>query len=242
MPSPADAILTLVIFLAATLLQGFFGFGFGIAAMAGLTLSHDLVHAAGVVNITGILTTTWMALRLRHHILGKLVLRMLPALVVGVALGVTALQRLDRDLMVSILGVSIVVISIWNLAQPRLRSRESPWLDNAVGLLGGLLSGAFNTGGPPVIIHLYRRPESPEVLKATLQSLFLAMGLARLPMAATQGLLTQSMWVESLLVIPALAAGLAGGIALARYVPPDRFRRTCWIALGLLGVALLVAG
>jgi hypothetical protein len=48
--------------------------------------------------------------------------------------------------------------------------------------------------------------------------------------------------VESLLVIPALAAGLAGGIALARYVPPDRFRRTCWIALGLLGVALLVAG
>jgi len=242
MPSPADAILTLVIFLAAALLQGFFGFGFGIAAMAGLTLSHDLVHAAGVVNITGILTTTWMAFRLRHHILRKLVLRMLPAIVVGVALGISALQRLDRDLMVSFLGVSIVVISLWNLVQPRLRSRESPWLDNAVALLAGLLNGAFNTGGPPVIIHLYRRPESPEVLKATLQSLFLAMGLARLPMAATQGLLSQSMWVESVLVIPALIGGLAGGMALARHIPPDRFRRTCWIALGLLGVGLLVAG
>jgi uncharacterized membrane protein YfcA len=36
-------------------------------------------------------------------------------------------------------------------------------------------------------------------------------------------------------------AGVAAGIALARRIPPERFRRACWVALGLLGVGLLIA-
>lgn len=242
MPPLADAIANLVIVITAALLQGFFGFGFGIAAMAGLTLNQDLVHAAGVVNITGVVIVGQTVLRLRRRILRRPVLRMLPAALVGVALGVTALGQVEGELMVSILGVSIVLISAWNLANPRLRSRESPWLDSAVGVLGGLLSGAFNTGGPPFIVHLYRRPEHPEALKATIQCLFLAMGLSRLPVAAAQGLLTGSVWGDAALLTPAAILGVVAGTSLARRVEPSRFRRACWIALGLLGLALLTAG
>lgn len=236
----ADAIPNLAILLVAALLQGFFGFGFGIVAVSGLTLTQDLVHAAGVVNITGILITGWIALQLRGHLLRRLTLRMLPPALVGVLVGVTALQRIERDLMVSILGASILVISVWNLARPRLRSRESPWLDGTMALLGGLLGGAFNTGGPPLIIHLYRRPENPEALKATIQSLLLGMGLVRLPMAAAQGLLDESIWADAATTAPAVVVGVIIGIALARRIQPDRFRRACWIGLGLLGIGLLV--
>jgi uncharacterized membrane protein YfcA len=236
----ADAIPSFAILLAAALLQGFFGFGFGIVAVSGLTLTQDLVHAAGVVNITGILLTGWIALQLRRHLLRRLTLRMLPPALVGVLVGVTALRQIERDLMVLILGASILVISVWNLAWPRLRPRESPWLDGAMGLLGGLLGGAFNTGGPPLIIHIYRRPENPEALKATIQSLLLGMGLVRLPMAAAQGLLDESIWTDAATGTPAVIAGVTIGIALARRIPPDRFRRACWIGLGLLGIGLLV--
>jgi uncharacterized membrane protein YfcA len=236
----ADAISSVAILLAAALIQGFFGFGFGIVAMAGLTLTQDLVHAAGVVNITGILSIGWLAFQLRRHVLRRLALRMLPLLLVGVLVGVTALRHVERDLMVSILGVSVLVISVWNLARPHLATSESPRLDGAVALLGGLLGGAFNTGGPPIIIHLYRRPENPEALKATILWLFLAISLSRLPVAAAQGLIDESIWLEAALAAPAVVVGATIGIVLARRIQPDRFRRACWIALGLLGVVLLV--
>jgi uncharacterized membrane protein YfcA len=236
----ADAIPDLAILLAAALLQGFFGFGFGIVAVSGLTLTQDLVHATGVVNITGILLTSWIAFQLRRRLLRRLTLRMLPPALVGVLVGVTALQQIERDLMVSILGGSILVISMWNLARPRLSGSQSPLLDGAMALLGGLLGGAFNTGGPPLIVHLYRRPEDPEALKATLQTLLLAMGLARLPMAAAQGLLDESIWIDAATMAPAAVAGVVLGIALARRIPPERFRRACWVGLGLLGIGLLV--
>jgi uncharacterized membrane protein YfcA len=242
MPPLPDAILSLVILLAAALVQGFFGFGFGILAMACLTLSQDLIHASGLVNITGLVVVGWLTFQLRHQVLRRLALRMLAPVLLGVFLGVIALGRVDRDLMVSILGGSIVIVAVWNLLQPRLRSRESPWLDGVMALLGGLLSGAFNTGGPPLIIHLYRRPENPEVIKATLQSLLLAMGVSRLPMAAAHGLLSGPIWAEAALMVPFVMAGVAAGIALARRISPERFRRACWVALGLLGVGLLTAG
>jgi hypothetical protein len=236
----ADAASNLAILLAASLIQGFFGFGFGIVAMSGLTLTQDLVHAAGVVNITGILSISWITFQIRRHILRRLALRMLPPLLVGILVGVTALRHIERDLMVSILGASVLAISVWNLARPRLRSSESPRLDGLVALLGGLLGGAFNTGGPPLIIHVYRRPEKPEALKATILCLFLAMGLARLPIAAAQGLVDESVWADAALAAPAVVGGAALGMALARRIHPDRFRRACWICLGLLGIGLLV--
>ena len=43
-------------------------------------------------------------------------------------------------------------------------------------------------------------------------------------------------------MIPFVMAGVSAGIALARRVSPERFRRACWVALGLLGVGLLTAG
>lgn len=242
MPPLPDALLSLAILLAAALIQGFFGFGFGIVAMGALTLTHDLIQASGLVNITAIVVMGWLTFGLRRHILRGLALRMLAPLLLGVFLGVMALGRVDRDLMVSILGATIVIVAVWNLLQPRLRTRESPWLDGSMALLGGLLSGAFNTGGPPLIIHLYRRPEHPEVIKATLQSLLLIMIVARLPLAAAHGLLSGPIWTEAALMAPVVMAGVAAGIALARRVSPERFRRACWVALGLLGVGLLAVG
>ena len=108
MPPLDDALLSLAILLVAALVQGFFGFGFGILAMGGLTLSQDLIHASGLVNITAVVVMVWLTFQLRHHILRRLTFRMLAPVLLGVFLGVIALGRVERDLMVSILGATIV--------------------------------------------------------------------------------------------------------------------------------------
>ncbi|MHC4607012.1 MAG: TSUP family transporter [Planctomycetota bacterium] len=233
-------LIAAAILLGASLNQGFFGFGFGIIAMGGLTLSHDLVHASGVVNLTCLMLTIWMVVQLRRAVLWRVAGRMLPGVLVGVALGVAALKFLDRGILVRVLGATIVVVAVWNVVSPMIRTRESLFWDNTLGLAGGMLCGAFNTGGPPVIPYIYARREAPEQLKATLNTIFLVMAVSRLPIAASQGLITIDMCRDGAVLLPVVLGGTVGGIFLARLIPPEKFRKTCWVALGLLGVALLI--
>lgn len=235
-------LAVLAILAVAAALQGFLGFGFGIVAMSGLTLSHDLLHAAGVVNLCGLVTTSLQLLSLRKHILWRPVLRIAPALLIGVVLGVLALRSLDRSLMVRALGVTTVAISLWSLWRPQVRTRETPLLDSGIGLVSGFLGGAFNTGGPPLIAHLYSRSDPPDAIRATIQVLFLTIGTIRAVTAASQGMFDRSILTDAAAAIPFVVLGLVGGFALARWIGADRFRTASWIALGLLGGVLVLRG
>ncbi len=231
---------TLVILAVAGLVQGFLGFGFGIVAMAGLTLSHDILHAAGVVNLVGWVATVAQLWSLREHTQWRTVARILPTLMIGVALGVTALGVLDRGLMVQALGLTTIVIAGWNIARPQLQAAESLALDRVVGLVAGALGGAFNTGGPPLIAHLYRKPGAPEVARATLQALFLTISSTRAIFSTAQGLFTTTIVTNALAAIPVMFVGLTAGLWLTRRVTPERFRLISWLALGALGLVLFL--
>ena len=129
----------------------------------------------------------------------------------------------------------------WNFFAPALRTTESAWLDRLAALVGGSLGGAFNTGGPPLVAHLYRHPDHPERLKATLQALFIGIGVSRLPIAAAQGLLDAAIWRDALLSVPLIVGALIAGDRIARRSDPERFRRACWVGLAAMGAALFAA-
>jgi uncharacterized membrane protein YfcA len=232
----------LIVLGVAAFVQGVFGFGFGIIAMAVLTMTHDLAWASGIVNLTTFVLSGIILARLRGGTLWRVVGRLLPGVVVGLILGTAALAWADRDLLVRLLGVTIVAVAAWNLADVRPPARESLAADTVAGLAGGFLSGAFNTGGPPVVARLYARPEAPERLKATMQVVFLVMGVLRVPVAAAQGLFSAAVLRGALIGVPVVALGTILGVAFARRFDAARFRRACWAALGVLGAVLLVAG
>lgn len=229
----------LVVFVASGT-QGFLGFGFGIAAMTGLALSFDIVHSAGVVNVTGLLVNVGIFYSLRQHILWDSVRWIAPGVIAGVAIGVLALASIPGPGMVRVLGLTIVAIAAWNLVAPSLERPRSRGVDVAVGTISGVLGGAFNTGGPPLVAHLYSLPGPPERAKATIQTLFMVIGLSRMPIAASQGLMGRQVFVDSALLAPVVLLGLWCGVRLGRRVPPERFRRIAWIALGALGLLLAV--
>jgi hypothetical protein len=235
-----EAIFAGTALLIAATLQGFIGFGFGIAAMTSLTLSQDLVHASGVVNLTGLLLTGTAVWRLRGELLFPVYRRIVPGLLVGVAAGVFALAHLELGWLVRALGVTVIGIAAWNLIAPSLKAPHNRTVDLVVGLAAGGLGGAFNTGGPPLVAHIYSIDASPNAHRATVQALFATIGLARLPVAIQQGLMTEAVWREAALAAPFVLAGLALGLWLGQRVSPERFRRIAWIALGLMGFVLLL--
>ena len=225
----------------AAAVQGFFGFGYGIITMGVLTVQADLVHASGFVNLTALLLSIAMVVREHPRVLWPLVARVVPAMSVGIAVGLAALSGLPRDLLVGTLAVTIIAIAGWNVFGRPMPPRVSAPLDVGVGFVAGLFSGAFQTGGPPLVIHLYRRPEPPIALVVTLQMIFIASGVVRALLAGSQGLLLRSTAVEAAFAAPFVVAGTLVGLALSRRADPERFRRAAWLALGALGVALLAS-
>jgi uncharacterized membrane protein YfcA len=181
-----------------------------------------------------------LVIALRRSVIWLFVRRVLPAMLVGVIAGVFGLGRLDTTLAVRVLGGSIAVIAGWNLLAPATtHTPEHPVWQAIVGLGSGVLSGAFNIGGPPLVAHLYRRPYEPDTLKGTAQMLFLATGIMRLPLAAAEGHLTADVWRDAAIALPFVAVGSAAGLLVSRRFDAVGFRRASWIVLALIGLRLL---
>jgi hypothetical protein len=238
-----DALLTTcLLVLLASFVAGFFGFGFGIVATAGLSFTMALVDAANVVNIASPFVTASLFWQLRAHVVWRSVRRIAPWLLAGVAGGVAALSNLDGSLLVRALGALVVAISLWNLSARPLRVPESTLGDAVAGGLSGIFGGAFNSGGPPLIAYVYSRPGSPEQLKATLQALFLCSTFARMALATAQGVMDASVLRHAALATPFAIAGQYAGNALSSRLSGERFRRAAWLGLLALGVVLGIRG
>lgn len=220
--------------------QGFLGFGYGIIAMGGLSVTLGVVQASGVVNLTGAIQVMWMTWALRQHIQWGTMLRLVPGLVLGLWLGLTALKELDATLLIRALGLTIVGIALWNLRPVRGHGTGSPAWDLVVGFSSGAIGGAFNTGGPPIVAYLYRRPDPPEALKATVQITFLFFTLTRMVAASAVGLIDGEIVRLAALGAPFVVAGAITGLALGRRIAPERFRTASWLGLALLGIWLIV--
>jgi uncharacterized membrane protein YfcA len=239
---PDGALATSLLVLFASFVAGFFGFGFGITATAGLSLTMDLVHAANVVNIASPFVTASLFWRLREHVAWTPVRRIAPWLVAGVVGGVIALATFEGSLLVRILGIFVIAVSVWNLSARPLHVPQSTLGDAVAGGLSGLFGGAFNSGGPPLIAYVYSRPGTPSELKATLQALFLCSTFARMAIASTQGVMTPSVLWDAALATPFAIAGQFAGNALSSRLSGERFRRSAWLGLLALGSVLAVRG
>jgi len=223
---------------AGSTLQSFLGFGYGIVAMSVLALTLGVVTASGIVNITGMIQVAWVTYALRHHIRWSYMLRLVPGMVTGLGFGLFTLKHADPTWLIRALGATIVAIAVFNLASKRGHGEGSPFWDFAVGFSSGAIGGAFNTGGPPVVAYLYRRPDPPEVLKATVQMNFLAFTVIRLSTAVSIGLIDGRIARLALGLAPVIVVGAVAGLALGRRMPAERFRTASWVALGLLGIGL----
>ena len=239
---PDDTAMIALLVLFASFLAGLFGFGFGIVATAGLSLTMDLVHAANLVNLASPFVTASLFWQLRDHVERRAVLRIAPWLIAGVFAGVFALATLDGALLVRTLGAFVVVAAAWNLSGRAVRIPETVLGDAIAGGLSGIFGGAFNSGGPPLIAYVYSRPGRPEQLKATLQALFLCSTFARMAVASAQGVMDAGVVWQAALATPFAIGGQYVGNALSARLTGDTFRRLAWAGLLALGVVLLVRG
>jgi uncharacterized membrane protein YfcA len=231
-------LIGMVVFLAV-FTQSLSGFGVALVAMALLPAIIDLQIATPLVAIVAFVLEVVLVIYYRQSLDVRAVWKIALAAVVGTPLGVYFLARADENIALGVLGVVIAGYALYALLGQKMPRIENPGWAYLAGLLGGMLGGAYNTSGPPVIVYADCRRWPPDVFKGNLQGYFIVVSSAITVSHALNGNFTPQVWNMALWTLPFLAVGILAGLSLDRWLNPVTFRRAVLVLLVLMGIRLI---
>ena len=231
-----------VIVVVSQIVYVLFGFGSGLVLVGLLALVvPDLRDVVVLVLLVNVPAELFVVYRSRRSIRWKGVATIGIGVAAGIPLGTVILRGGDPTVLLGILGVALLVIATAFLRLDDGFRFDPPWWTAApTGVLSGVLTGMFGTGGPPLIVY-YRLIGLPKAeFRGNLMAIFLLMTCVRIPSYVVGGLITAPRVAAGVAVLPAVLAGAWIGHRIHVDVPEPTFRR--WIALGLfaIGVVLLI--
>ncbi|MCC7070644.1 MAG: TSUP family transporter [Deltaproteobacteria bacterium] len=215
------------------------GFGSTVVAVSlGALLVDVCVLLPAFVPLNMLLSAS-IVLRDRAHVDARMLLRrVLPAMGLGLPVGLLAFASLDSSTLRGVLGAVVVVLALRELLG--LGRRAGEWARHAALFAGGVVHGALGSGGPLVIWALGDRTAEPRALRATLSALWLALNAVLLLGYAWDGRLDATSATWSIWLAGGGLVGAVIGEVVHRRVDAGRFARAVWLALALVGVLLLV--
>jgi len=220
--------------------QGLVGFGSAMVTMALLSERLGLGVAGPLVALMALPSEGLVLMRYRHALNWRAVGRLAVGMVLGVPAGIMALRHVPERPMLMVLGGVITAYALYALLELRLPALKRPGWAYLFGGLAGLIGGAYNTSGPPVVIYGSSRRWPREEFKGNLQAFFLLCDLSVVTGHGLTGGLTPKVWTHFAMALPVILLGAAAGMALDRVVPVALFRRLVLVLLLVLGVRLLM--
>jgi len=199
-----------------------------------------LHSATPLVALIGVVLELIMLIRYREAMQFRSIWMLLAACVVGIPIGVYYLVRVDEELALFILGVVILIYAIYALIGFRLPQLSHPTWIWVFGIAGGVLGGAYNTSGPPVILYGNCRKWLPDEFKSNLAGFFLVGSIMAAFTHWANGNITPTVSSLFLQTLPALLLGFILGQFLDRWLKPEVFRRIVLVMLVVLGIRLML--
>jgi uncharacterized protein len=231
--------VALIIFLAV-FVQSSVGFGLALVSMPLLVAFLGIRTAAPLVAVVALIAELAILLRYRHALNLRAFTRLTAAAILAIPIGVLALRHVDEIIVTAILGIILIVYGLYALFRPNFPELSHPAWAYGFGFVAGMLGGAYNTSGPPVIVYGNCRRWPPAEFKSNLQGFFVVFGLIVIGVHAVSGNFTSAVWDNFLLSLPGVALGLITGFALSSRINAELFRKIVLVLLILLGVFLIL--
>jgi uncharacterized protein len=140
-----------------------------------------------------------------------LVKRMLPAGIIGALAGTVLLSSISPNGLRIILAVFVLVMVAYKFLSDRIqaiRYEPRPWHATAAGLLSGLASGMFNSGGPAFSSYLLLQKLKARPFIATTAIYFALVNLIKVPGFLYTGVLNVPLLFSLWWVFPFIPVGI----------------------------------
>jgi hypothetical protein len=233
-------VLALLVLFVSTFIRSAVGFGDALLAMPLLAMLFGIRTATPLVAFVAstialtILATNWRNVDLRDA------WRLILASLLGIPFGLLLLKVAPEALVKFILGTLLILYGLYSLFAPRLPIVGNENLAYLFGFVSGILGGAYNTNGPPVVIYGTLRRWPPEHFRATLQGCFFVTGLLILTGHGLAGLWTTFVFKLYLYSLPLVMLAIFVGGKLHRRIPKETFSRIVYVFLVIIGALFLI--
>ena len=238
MDTPQVVILPII--FIATLTRSTFGFGDALLAMPLLSMAIGLNVATPLVGLMGITISGTILIRHGREVHFRSLRPLIISTLIGIPIGVLLLKGVYENAMKLMLAFTIIFFSLYKIFKPKFFTLTSDRTAYIFGLLAGILGGAYNTNGPPVVIYGTLRRWNPEKFRATLQGYFFPTGSMIALGHCIGGFWTKPVLLSYLVSLPVILIAILLGGKLNRKIPKDKFDNCIYIFLIILGTVLLI--
>ncbi|WP_372594358.1 sulfite exporter TauE/SafE family protein [Actinotalea sp.] len=247
--------LTLTVVVLGTLATAIFGISktavpavgsFGAALLA--TVLPPLASTGVVlpVLIVGDLIALGMYSR---HVEIRVLLRLLPAVTVGLVLGYWTVRSAGSEASARVIGAMLLISGLGELLRrraARVAGAPAPVGDRnpvsvALGAGAGFSTMVANAGGPMMTLYLLRLGITQRAFLGTVAWFFFVINVLKVPLSVGLGLITPASLVISAALVPGIVLGSLLGRRLAAAMSPEVFATVALVATSVAGLWLVVA-
>ena len=233
------AVIPLTVIFVACLVRSTFGFGEALVGMPILTMMLGVRVAAPLIALLSITIAAGILVRDWRSVQWSSAWRLVVSSLVGIPIGLYLLTSVPEAAVKVVLAIVMITFSAYCLARPGRIKLHSDFAAPLFGFAAGILGGAYNTQGAPLVIYGSLRQWPAEKFRATLQSFFIPTSVVIVAGHAIGGRVTDDVVRLYALSLPlALVALLLGGW-LSRRVMAQHFVGWLYVVLIVIGLLLL---
>ena len=226
--------ICLILFWAGVT-HGISGFGSVLLSIPLLVIFLDIKIVIPLANLAAVSMTVMIFIQLRRQFDWKKIYPLIAGAAPGIVMGVFLLKQWDRVVIHWIMGVMLIVFSLYSLLlQPSGKKIRQEWA-YPFAFLSGCLGGAFGTPGPPVIVYTALQAWSKDQIKVTLQGFFFLSGMLIALSHTLSGLVTVSVLRFYAVALPAMILGTYLGSRFYGLIREEDYRKIILVLLAGLG-------
>lgn len=187
------------------------------------------------------MTSLFVAVKMRRYLSWSRLWRILLTFVVVSSLSVFVLKRMDNALLNRILGVVLILCSLYfAFFSKRIQLKPTRTTQIGAGTLSGLMGGFFAMQGPPAVLYFISSEKDKEHYMAMVQCYFLLGNLTMTISRALNGFLTPAVGVDFLFGLCGVLIGSSIGAFVFRRIPGRLFRYVVYTYIGISGLIILL--
>ena len=225
-------------------LEGITGFGCTVLALPFCIALAGITTAVPVLIVLGLLLCLYVVCIDFKNIIWRQYLKIIAFVILGLPIGMWIFSNLPEDILKKMLGVFMVIVAIRGLylsyfkqaaAVPSPITGIKKYLLNFLLFLGGIVHGAFSSGGPFVVIYASQALPDKSHFRATLCAMWVSLNSIMVINNFRQGIMTDYVLHVLLYSLPFLFAGMILGNIAHKKIKSEMFLKLVYVILLISG-------
>lgn len=233
----------LAVAFIAGLIHASLGMGYGMIAMATLTLFIPYNQAAAIVSANLLILVIQISISLREYIDWKGIAAPSLSLLAFKIIGIVLMMRLQSNVLRIALGVFLIVYSSMQLFHVKmLQIKGSKTQGIVLCGIGGLFGGVFNVSGPFASIYCQAKyGEDPKKYAANMNAIFVPSAIAAIIMHICYGNFTTEGYIGSAIMIAGILIATYLGVGIIKRINPKRLRALSYLYIIIMGITICIS-